>query len=270
MSERTKSKRFRAPGGLLISAVVLGVIAGTALAQQLSAEKPPVSAVFLPEEYAMTTPLCSGLYEEEALREELNWQLGGGKLLTVAVSREGDETELLAVPTETLSARQAEALAYILVPADFAAQSLGQFAPPDPSLSEEALCRLRDDCYRLADRLSEVMDTGRIVDPRVVLPTSNGPMDYAMLWRYYDAYRARLIDWAETYCPVDKHRRLSELHDRVRSALEVECHSAESEQLRQARTRQLSEADRLLADAEAGMISADTAAARLDELWSNR
>lgn len=270
MSKRICRYPKRKPGSLLISAVVVGIIAVAVLAQQLSAEKPIKEPPFVPEEFTAATPICSGLYEEEPLREELYWQLGGGKTLTVAAARLEEPQKLLAIPTEELTERQATALAYLLVPADFARCTLNDFAAPDPSLTEEELCRLRDDCFRLADRLGEVLDGSQKVDPRVTLPTSEGKLTYSTLWQYYDAYRTRLIDWAETYCPADELRQLTALHDRVYSALEVEYLSTKNADVRRSRAGQLYEADRILADAAAGTLAVGEATDRISELWLNR
>lgn len=270
MDKYTSRTRRRRPVYLLISVAVAGIAAVALLAQQLSAERPMGELPFVPEEFAAETPICSALSEEAVLREELLLQLGGGKLLTVADARQGEDQEPVGIAADGLTAAQANALAYWLVPADYARLVLNDFAAPDPLLSDETLCRMRDDCFRLADRLAEVQADDRLLDSRVVLTTTKGRLDYSALWQQYDALRLRLINWAETYCPADKTRQCGEVYDRVRAALEVEYHTVKDRTVRRERAKQLSEADRLWNDVCAERMPADTASERLYDLWLNR
>ena len=247
----------------------VGIVCGAALAQKLTAEKREDALPLEPEKLAASFSLCDGLEDEDALRASLTDQLRQPELqVTLCGMDTGKNTLKLA--TDQLSERQAKAVAALLVASDLAAQELNGFAAPSAALSEAELCRLRDDCFLLADRLDEILKSETVIDADTAIVTEEKTLSYLDMRERYFIYQSKLNNWAKAYCPTDWSRTFLAEQDSVRGLLEMEYAGAKDAAVKDARKQQMEQADQLLADVKAGRLDPQTALDRLNALWDHR
>lgn len=255
---------------ITLSALLLaGIVGGAVLAQKLTAEKREDALPFEAEKLASSFSLCDGLSADAVLRTSLAEKLQQPELSVTLCGLKESEGKF-TLSTQNLTGRQATALSYLLMTSDFASQELNGFAAPPSSLSEAELCRLRDNCFLLIDRLDEAINSDKVLDTQTVLHTSAGTLDYGELNNRFFTYREMLDDWAKEYCPADWSRTFKEEHYVVSGFLEMEYNHAETKALKAARKQQMEQADQLLADVKAGKLDPKTALDRLNALWDHR
>lgn len=249
--------------------LVIGTVCGAALAQKLTAEKREGALPLEPEKLTASFSFCDGLEHEEALRASLADRLRQPKLRVTLCGMDADKNTL-RLAADQLSERQAKAVAALLVTSDFAAQELNGFAAPSAALSEAELCRLRDECFLLADRLDEILRSETVIDTDTAIVTEEKTLSYLDMRERYFIYRSKLNDWAKAYCPTDWNRTFLAEQDSVRGLLEMEYAGAKDAAVKDARRRQMEQADRLLADVKVGRLEPQTALDRLNALWDHR
>lgn len=260
----------------IVCIVVLLAVGGTVLAQTVNHSMQKQAESFSLKTFTENLPMGMDLSANtQATESKVIDQLQEKDALTLHLHTNGSidtpqEHNGITVNMQDLTGDQYELLSYLLIPAIFSKDVLYDFAPPSNLLSEDDLCALRDDCYRLADQLNAFRKSSPLFTPEAAIPTQEGSLGYLELNSHYLEYANKLEGWAECYCPTDWPRVFEEEYMEIQGFLLIEKNANRDDTERQYYQSLMDSLDDIKASVETGEISFETGCDQMNDVWYTR